>query len=348
MIDSGYDLMEVARISLASFGISLEIEGDTDDGGAVGLAVTLARGGQRRRYAAKVTEHMTLSSVARGGHGPAVRASRPLLVIGDRINRRSAAALRNAGIQFVDSLGNASIAFGSVFVEVQGRGEARTQASGPRQPVARRQSSANLFSARRSQIILVLLTWPGLASARVREVADAAGVSVGQAHDALAQLQQVGFLIPVSRRLDRTEELLDLWTAAYPSGLGQRLNLASYHGDPAQPVRTAPGEQHVHLSGESAQGSGIVRPATLTVYVEHADRRLPIVNRWNAGPDRDPNIFVRKKFWTPPAIDGEQSTSEEQNAPWPLVYADLMATNDPRLHEVARNWRAHHARPGDM
>ncbi|RSM44715.1 hypothetical protein DMB66_52130, partial [Actinoplanes sp. ATCC 53533] len=67
---------------------------------------------------------MTLSSLA---HRTSA-APHPLLVVGDRISRRSAAALRDAGIQFVDALGNAFIAFDGALVEVQGRTEPTNQA----------------------------------------------------------------------------------------------------------------------------------------------------------------------------------------------------------------------------
>ncbi|MDQ7902967.1 hypothetical protein RB614_00345 [Phytohabitans sp. ZYX-F-186] len=98
-----------------------------------------------------------------------------------------------------------------------------------------------------------------LAAGKVREVAHAAGVSVGQAHDALAQLQQSGFLDPASKRLDRTDELLDYWAAAYLTGLGRRLEIATYSGDPSRPVSRPDPDQPVYLSSESAKGADIAR-----------------------------------------------------------------------------------------
>jgi hypothetical protein len=277
-----------------------------------------------------VSEPMTLSSLAyRRSSTPY-----PLLVVGDRISRRSAAALRDASIQFVDALGNAFIAFGSALVDVQGRTEPSSQAPSR---IVRPHRSTNLFSPGRSQVILALLAWPELARGRVREVANAAGMSVGQAHDALTRLEQAGFLLPTSRRLTRAGELLDYWTAAYPAGLGRRLKIAQYHGDPSRPVSS---ERPVYLSSESAEGVDVARPATLTVYLDTPDPNLPILNRWSASPDRVPNVFVRHKFWVSPRPHEEDPASKTQNAPWPLVYADLAATGDARLGEVARTWKA--------
>jgi hypothetical protein len=132
-----------------------------------------------------------------------------------------------------------------------------------------------------------------------------------------------------------------LWTAAYPTGLGHRLEVARFHGDPTRPVVW---EHPVYLSGETAAGIEIARPSTLTVYLDQADPRLAIENRWSRNPDRISNIFVRHKFWTSPRPAEEDPMMRTQNAPWPLVYADLMATGDARLGEVVRTWRDRRAR----
>ncbi|MFF5291330.1 type IV toxin-antitoxin system AbiEi family antitoxin [Paractinoplanes globisporus] len=279
---------------------------------------------------------------------PPPRSAYPLLIVGERVSRRSAAALRDAGIQFVDALGNAYLTIDDVLVELQGRTEpvGRVQARSPR--AAQPRQSVNIFSARRSQVALALLTWPELATGNVRAVATAAGVSLGQAHDALTQLERAGFLVPGSRRLDRTDDLLDYWAAAYPSGLGRRLELARYHGDATTPVKVPRDDQALYLSGESAKGTILVSPATLTAYVDAVDPMLPIVNRWSASPGRVPNVFIRQKFWVSPLPEEEEPAPGGRNAPWPLVYADLIAVGDPRLNEAARDWRTRRARPGEV
>lgn len=317
---------EVARERLREFGIALEIEAPAHalSGDAI---VTLSRGNATARYEMHVLKSMTLSALV---HGKVPTPAHPLLIIGDRISRRSAAAFREAGIQFVDALGNAFVTFGDVLVEVHGRTGTTIQAARTRHP-------ANIFSPRRAQVGCVLLSWPELATAKVRDVATAAGVSVGQAHDSLVQLEEAGFLVPGSRRLHRVDELLDFWAAAYPGGLGRRLRLAEYHGDPARSVTAG---QPVFLSGEAAEGTEIARPATLTVYVEALDPKMPILNRWSSSPDRVPNVYVRRKFWISPRPDAEGAAASGQNAPWPIVYADLLAAGDARLGEVARAWRS--------
>jgi hypothetical protein len=335
----GADLLDIARDRLAEFGITLEIDSlDHPRDAGVDAIVTLSRTDARARYAAEVKVPMTLSALARQSSS----VPYPRLIVGDRISRRSAVAYRGAGIQFVDALGNAFITFGSVLVDVQGRTEPIDQSMRGGATARRSHQPTNLFSPGRAQVILALLAWPELAGGRVREVANAAGLSVGQTHDALGRLEQAGFLIPPSKKLTRTGELLDYWTAAYPAGLGRRLEIAQYHGDPSKPVRS---ERPCYISGESAEGVDIARPATLTVYLDKTDTQLPILNRWSRSPDRRPNVFVRRKFWISPRPHEEDPATTAQNAPWPLVYADLVAAGDARLGEVARTWRARNARP---
>jgi hypothetical protein len=328
-------LLDTARDRLAEFGIAIEVDSDPPPDTDSDAVATLSRGGDTALYAVEVQVPMTLSAFARRSHSTPY----PRLVVGDHISRRSAAAFRSAGVQFVDAQGNAFITFGGVFVDVQGRTSIDRTAEGPRGRTSTRPT--NLFSPGRAQVIFALLSWPELTGGRVREIANAAGRSVGQTHDALQRLEQAGFLVPRSKTLIRTGELLDFWAAAYPAGLERQLESSQYHGDPTKPVRS---ERPVYLSGESAAGVDIARPATLTIYADDAGPNLPILNRWSRSPDRQANVFVRHKFWISPRPDKEDPATTVRNAPWPLVYADLMATGDARLGEVARSWRAHSAR----
>ncbi|XVV13770.1 type IV toxin-antitoxin system AbiEi family antitoxin [Actinoplanes sp. CA-131856] len=329
--------LELARQRLQEFGITLDrqsLGADTDSG--ADAVVTLSRGDVTAKYLVQV-KPMTLTALA---HGKSLAGPHSTLVIGNRISRRSADAFREANIQFVDTLGNASIRFGDVFVDVRGRVEQDDQASRERGKGGAG-SSVNLFSRGRAQVILALLTWPELVSGGRREIAGAAGTSLGQAHDVMTRLAEAGFLLPSSHGLVRVNELIDYWTAAYSTGLGRRLGLAEFHGDPSSPIKS---ERPLYFSGETAVGVDLARPATSTVYLDVLEPKLAIANRWSANPDRIPNIFVRKKFWTSPHPAEEDPARKTQNAPWLLVYADLMATADARLAEVARKWRADHAR----
>lgn len=244
------------------------------------------------------------------------------------IPKRSADLLRDIGAQYLDAAGNAWIQFGDVLIDVRGRPR---PADAPRTP-----RSGNLFSAGRAQVLMALLAWPHLWEAPQRDVAAAAGVSLGQAHNTLALLAEAEY--DRHRVRSGRASLLDLWAAAFPAGLARRLRLATYRGDnPTEPKPARRGDT-LAVSGETAVPD-LLRPTTLTLYVTELDPRLAVVNRWRA--DGEPNIVVRRRFWRDPSETGGVSTPIGI-APWPIVYADLLASRDPRARDAALEWRSRH------
>lgn len=346
------NLMDVIADRLHEFGIALDFGRVVESDAGFDALVTLVGHGHHARYALNVKASMTLTSIL-----PTLEASRmphPLLVVGPKITGRSASAFRANDLQYIDTSGNAYIKFGGVYVEVQGRTSLTLNSSSDwsfpvgdhrdYREASPRRVTRNLFSPRRSQIVFALLTWPHLSEAKVRDIAQVAGVSIGQAHESLSLLEDAGFL--KGGRLHRFSELLDYWTNEYPRGLGRKMTIGTFVSDSPDDFRPLYPDQSVYFSGESAQGVDIVRPTTLTIYVETFDKKIALVNRWRR-PDSNEgaNVAVMKKFWmdpkylTRPYYRGEDSLAGQENAPWPLVYADLMASGDPRLAEVARTWR---------
>jgi hypothetical protein len=189
-------------------------------------------------------------------------------------------------------------------------------------------------------VVFVVVTWPDLVRAGIREIATAAGVSQGLAHDALGLLERSGYLnTGDDRELRDSDALLDHWVASYPSGLAPTLRLAEFAGD-IESVRPARSGQPIFISGESAV-THLVRPTSLTIYVDELDPMLAIVNRWRS--DAPPNISVRRKFWQEPVGSDLQSDSPLK-VPWTLAYADLVLTGEPRQTAAARELREDSAR----
>jgi hypothetical protein len=231
-------------------------------------------------------------------------------------------------VQYLDAAGNAWIQFGDVLIDVRGRPR---PADAPRPP-----DTGNLFSPGRAQVIMALLAWPDLWDAPRREVAAAAGVSLGQTHNTLALLAETGYDRHGAR--SGRASLVDLWAAAFPSGLARRLSLATYRGEDLTEPKPARRGDTLAVSGETAVPD-LLRPTTLTLYVTELDPRLAVANRWRA--DGEPNIVVRRRFWRDP-IETESDSTPIGIAPWPIVYADLLVSRDPRARDTALEWRTRH------
>jgi hypothetical protein len=285
--------------------------------------IDLSRRGAHGAYRLMHLPAMTLAELSRVDRSV---DDLPLLLVGDRIAERTAQSFRELGIQYLDAAGNALIAFDNVLIDIRGRRSAIDS------PPDQRERSTNLFSSARARVIFVLLAWPELARVTVREVAATAGVSAGLAHESLNLLQGAGYLSPgQGLRRSAVGDLLDLWGAAYPTGLARTLSLARFGGsvDEFEPT----GDKPVYLSGESAVPE-LLRPVSLTIYLDSFDPRLVVKNRWRT--DDRTNIWVRRKFWNPPR-GYRASSAPVMRAPWPLVYADLMATGESRQLEAARS-----------
>jgi hypothetical protein len=284
----------------------------------------LTRGESAQDYILFHGPSVTFADVARAGG-----AELPALVLTTYVSPRTADAFRRAGVQYLDAAGNAWITFGDLLVDVRGR--PRTD-----HEMIPRRAAGNLFSAGRAKVVFALLAWPELWHARRRDVAHAAGISLGQAHNALALLAEAGYGSDEIR--PGQTPLLALWAAAFPTGLATSLRLATFHGD-VDELNMPTADDVAFVSGERAV-IDLLRPATLTLYVEKLDPRLPIVNRWRT--DRKPNIVVRRAFWHAPHQD--DTGAGLAIAPWPLVYADLLASDNPRVRDTAKEWKNQHAR----
>lgn len=322
------DVLEESVAQLAALGVQVEL--DTPGlPGAQSMTIRLERGSSKQRYALVLRERATRVDLATAEN------KLPTIVVDHFISPRSADSLRRVGAQYVDAAGNAWIEFGDVLIDIRGRRPLQDIGSRPHR------AGGNLFSSARAKVAFALLAWPSLWEARQRDLAHAAGVSLGQANNALALFRESGFGPPPS---GRSAELLNLWAAAFPSGLARRITLATYQGT-VGPVEGVNADDEVFISGEAAAGE-LLRPATLTIYVEQLDPRLPIVNRWNS--DGPANIVVRSKFWQTPGVaapHGEGPLSKTSNVPWPLVVADLLASDDPRVRGTAAEWRERFAEP---
>jgi len=278
----------------------------------------LARGGQQRGYTLRYGQKVPLSAV---GSGDTDRAP---FVLTTYVAAKTADAFRRAGIQYLDSAGNAWIEFFDVLIDVRGR---------PRPLMEARPGhvAGNLFSSGRAQVVFALLAWPQLWDASQRDLAQTAGVSVGQVNSTLKLLKQSGYTRTGTR--PGQADLLDLWAAAFPSGLAHRITLARYAGS----------FRRKNLSSAAISGAAavpdLVRSQSAVLYIDEFDPRMPVAYRWHS--DGEPNITIRRRFWTEPSANARDRRTV---APWPLVYADLLASDDPRERAAAKEWRQRHVR----
>jgi hypothetical protein len=324
------ELLTALTDRLAEFGLRMDTRRRPAADPGHDMQVRLSRGAAGQDFAMEFARRATLT-----GRGvAAAKESLPVLVGAASVSARTADAFRRADVQYVDAAGNAWIHFGDVLIDVRGRRpERRAFDTAP-------ERGGNLFSTARAQVAFALLQWPASWRKPQRDVAAAAGVSLGQANDALRMFRAAGFG-PGGHRSDA--ELLDLWVASFPSGLGRKLLLATYRGS-VEHLSKVGATDPVFVAGASLSGElaadDLLRPAALVLYVAELDPMLPVRNRWRS--DGDANIAVRRKFWTTPpdeTQDYDRALVGVRMAPDRLVYADLASSDNPRVRSVASEWR---------
>lgn len=180
--------------------------------------------------------HTLLCKVENNGQPRLVRMAS--LVLRDRIERggidavpiliapylspASRAICEEHGIGFLDLMGNARIAFDSVFIE-------RTVAD---KPPSERRTLQSLLGPKAARVLSVMLRAPPRAW-RVAELAEAAGVSLGHASNlrkALLEREWAGEVAGGTALLD-PDALLDTWRDGYRRPAGRRLGGYTYlHG----------------------------------------------------------------------------------------------------------------------
>ncbi len=255
-----------------------------------------------------------------------------LLVIGERIVPSIAERLRTHDGWYIDAGGNAFVRAPGIRIDVRGR---KPLTPTRRVPERAAQRETNLMSARRSQVIFCLLNWPDLVGMPVRTIARVSGASVSVVHSTVKALVDDHFLpYPGHERLDRRDELLDQWAAAFPLGLGRALELGRFIGEPDLQAFLTEGVDF-RVSGEAAADG--IRGPDVTLYVPELSPSQIARSRWRR-PEREQvaNIVIRHKFWTDP---WPPDPSTEHIAPALLVYADLLASREPRQREVAMAMR---------
>jgi len=263
------------------------------------------------------------------------RGRYPLLVAVPHVDAAAAERARELGLAFIDMAGNAHLRGPGLFVFVTGR----------RPPAKPRPTRApRALTPAGLKVVFALLLRPQLADARLRDIATETGVALGTVAAVMEDLTARGHVTPPGgdkRRLVEARRLAEEWTLFYPARLRPKLVRGRFAApDVAWWEKARIPQGRGVFGGEVAADrlTGHLKPARVTLYVWGAPDEVILANRLR--PDARGGVEVLEAFWTP--IEDEAAV--RQTAPPLLVYADLMATGDPRNLEAARLVRERYLR----
>lgn len=266
--------------------------------------------------------------------------TRPLLVCAEYINPMQAEKLKAANVQFIDTVGNAYIKQLNCFIFSKG--------NKPDAPLKDRHEVVNrAFEPTGLKVIYAFLTKPELVTAPYREIAQYTGVALGAIGRILDGLKAVDFLVDMRgvRTLTNTKRLLNRWAEAYIDRLRPKLFVGIYETDMPEWWKTVALENYGGwMGGEraAAEVTGALRPEQTIMYLPaEAEQAFFIAARLQqvkqlVALDKAQLITIYRPFWleAPPGRAGYAHPV--------LVYADLLATADPRNLEVAERLYEEH------
>lgn len=259
-----------------------------------------------------------------------------LLLVAPRVTTEIAEKCRELDLQFIDAAGNAYLHATGMFVLVKGlrpiEGEDFQLAE---------QQGKRAGTATNLRVFFALLCKPELLNAPYREINQAAGVALGTVGWVFYDLNARGYITGGKGKGDRVllerQRLVQEWVTNYPIKLRPKLNPRRFRAPKIDwwkevDITKYGAQWGAEVAAEKL--TGYLRPHALTIYLhkEQGQKNLTrMVAEHKLRADLQGDIKILDAFW-----DFEDEKPMPQTVPPLLVYADLIATLDPRNLEAAK------------
>jgi hypothetical protein len=234
--------------------------------------------------------------------------------------------LKQDGLEFIDTAGNAFINNPPLYIFVKGN----------RPPeILKQPPLERIFKPAGLKMVYAYLCNPGFENKTYREIAAATDVALGTVNWIMKDLKRLGFLLDRGKRgqkLIQKENLLQRWAIAYPERLRPKQMLGHYRGDTNWWQQKTLDPLIAQWGGEvaAARLTKYLKPELITIYTEPKElNQLLFENRLKK--DKAGDIEILARFWKP------VEKLEYGDLVHPiLVYADLLATGNQRNIETAK------------
>lgn len=246
---------------------------------------------------------------------------------------------RDLDIAFLDTAGNTYLQAPGLYVFVTGEK--------PEGLTATIMGTGGGGTATALRVVFALLCKPELLNAPYRDIVDAAGVALGAIGWVFFDLEGRGLIAGKQRKRNRRLlepiRLFDEWVTNYPIKLRPKLNPQRFRApNPDWWKNAVLTDLGAYWGGEIAAAhlTDYLKPETCTIYLDpqkgrDALTKLVATHRLRADPEG--HVEILDKFWNLPA-----DTRQPEIVPPILVYADLVASLNPRNLEVANLIRERH------
>ncbi len=327
-------IVDAAKNALpGAFGLNLILVHDLDQGEQ--LLVVQGRGER--------TEFRVLTKTVRrvedlGLIKAQVADLRHRVLITPHLTAHLARKAMELGIQFLDAAGNIHVATPGMLLCLTGNKAPEGAEVGGRAGVFKG------FNRKGLQVLFGLLAGGALKDTPYRDFGAAVGVARGTVGEVLKDLIATGYVLQKEgeRIILRQERLLEGWIATYPHKLRPHLEPKRYRaGAPGWWKNVVLDPARAQWGGEVAADrlTGDLQPGTVTVYATEPPEKLAA--RFRLRPDPQGDIEILQRFWNFPNPEGYPADL----VPAMLIYADLIASGDPRNLDIARKIHDTHLAP---
>jgi len=257
------------------------------------------------------------------------------LLISDHVTAGAGALLREEGISYLDASGNCFLQSGSLLLFVEGK--ASDNRRRPDRPI-------RAFNSAGLKLIFALLVRSEVASWTYRELATLVDISRGTVGYVMQDLQELGFVEKrgQKRQLRKREDLMDRWATGYTERLRSDLSRGRFRFLAEKPPRewqkSFLNSHATRWGGEPGADllTGTFRPELLTLYTR--EDTSTVCQELGAAPDPEGSIEILDMFWDPVELEKQDDSAEStrEHVPPLLLYADLVASADPRARRAAK------------
>ena len=191
------------------------------------------------------------------------------------------------------------------------------------------------FNRKGLQVVFGLLAGGDLKNAPYRDLSKAVGVARGTVGEVLKDLIGSGYALQKDgeRILLQKDSLAKGWLANYPHKLRPYLQVKRYRAnEPDWWKNVVLDPVKAQWGGEVAADrlTGCLQPGTVTIYSAVPPEKLAA--QFRLRPDPHGNIEILHRFWDFPYPQGYPADL----VPAMLIFADLVASGDPRNADIAR------------
>lgn len=255
------------------------------------------------------------------------KSNRPIILIAEYISKKATEELKERGINYIDTAGNAFIKYNDLVVLIEGQKKAKKEKT----------NQSRAFQEAGLKILFHLLYKPEHLQDSYRKIAEKADVSIGSVSNVMAELEELNFLLKTNdkRVLKNTNELLERWIVEFnavlrPRIVRKRMRFVDPDGQRNWKQLDTQSNDGVILWGGEPGGALLTNNLRPEQFVIFTDLELSgLAKQFRLVPAENGEIEVLQKFW-------KNDLGNDKIAPALLIYADLINSGFGRNIETAK------------